>query len=106
MAFIFLDNTVNADTNEDVALAWKTGLGMMDFFSVFSPSLEEIYFFQFGIIPNSKSTKYKYDKLTTDFQNINITIINVNETDAGLYITKDTNNNVDRCCLLVVTGML
>ncbi|CAG2227892.1 unnamed protein product [Mytilus edulis] len=100
--FWMTSNTVNADTNNDVALAWTTGFS--GFFDVFTPLLNTIYIVQSSINPNSPSTKYKYDNSTTDFQNINITIINVNETDAGLYITKDDNKHVDGCCLLVVTA--
>lgn len=101
--FIFSDNTVHANTNEDVALAWTTGIS--DFFDIFTPLLDIIYNVQGVISSNSQSTKYKYDKVSTDFQKINITIINLNDTDAGLYIVKNVQGQVYGCCLLVVTGM-
>lgn len=105
MNIIFSDKTVIADTNEDVALTWTTGL--KDLFDVVTPSsLITIYNVVGGIIPNTISTKYKYNTSSTDVQKINITIVKVNKTDAGLYTTNDEHRQADGCCLLVVTGML
>lgn len=43
--------------------------------------------------------------MTTDVTKINITVMQVNIIDAGLYQTVE-DGKVNGCCLLVVTGMI
>lgn len=58
-----------------------------------------------AIIRNSLKEKYKFNDIATDVRAINITVIGVSKTDAGIY-RAEKNTNVDGCCLLIVTGMI
>lgn len=110
IAIIFVDTTFTAKTNQNVSLSWTTSL--TDFFSVqtHSPYTDEyyiIYVVQGGIFSrNGRTKKYIINTMTKkrDVQVINITIIQVNTSDAGLYST-GTDTHVDGCCLLVVNSM-
>lgn len=45
--------------------------------------------------------------MTRDVKAINITVIRVKKTDAGLYRSEDeATKHVYGCCLLIVTGMI
>ncbi|XP_052062961.1 neural cell adhesion molecule 1-like isoform X2 [Mytilus californianus] len=96
------NKTFTADINQNIALSWTTSL--TDFFNVRPPrSSDVIYQVQGGsIISNFEDRKYIFDKMTQDVKAINITVIRVNMTDAGLY-SAETGGNVDGCCLLIVT---
>ncbi|VDI01159.1 Hypothetical predicted protein, partial [Mytilus galloprovincialis] len=100
--FWMTNKIFTADINQNVTLSWTTSL--TDFFSVRSASSEYIYDVQGGsIIRNLKDSKYIFDFMTQNVKDINITVIRVNTTDAGLY-SAETGGKVDTCCLLIVTA--
>lgn len=71
-----------------------------------SPSSSVIYETDIdSIIDNSQMVNYKFDTRTNDLKAINITVINVNSKDGGLYRTVKSEI-VDGCALLVVKGMI
>ncbi|CAC5374234.1 unnamed protein product [Mytilus coruscus] len=78
---------------------------MTDFFNIQSPSSALIYEVQTGdVIGNFNKDKYVVNSETNDIKAINITVLHVDEKDAGLYRAEDHNHNVNGCCFLVVTG--
>ncbi|CAC5424007.1 unnamed protein product [Mytilus coruscus] len=100
--FWMTENIVTADINTNVAISWTTGI--KEFFSVMSPSSSVIYETDIdSIIDNSRLVKYKFNTRTNDLKAINITVINVNSKDGGLYKAKKGEIE-DGCSLLVVTG--
>ncbi|CAC5374230.1 unnamed protein product [Mytilus coruscus] len=100
--FWMTNTTFTAYINQNVALSWTTSLN--DSFSVKTPSsYRTIYAVHGGsIISNDTSKKYIINTMTKELQVINITVIQVNKTDAGLYRAV-TGRKVDGCCILVVT---
>lgn len=71
-----------------------------------SPSSSVIYETDIdSIIDNSQMVNYKFDTRTNDLKAINITVINVNSKDGGLYRAVKSEI-VDGCALLVVKGMI
>ncbi|XP_071173898.1 protein turtle homolog B-like [Mytilus edulis] len=103
--FWMTNTTVTADINENVSLIWRTSFNNDNSFTVQQNNRSNIiYTAHFGTISvNSKTNNYKFDNMTKDISRINITVISVRKTDAGLYRTVDDNYAVDGCCLLVVT---
>ncbi|XP_052062856.1 nephrin-like [Mytilus californianus] len=100
--FWMTNTTVTAEIEENVELSWRTGFTDNSAISVYAPT-KLIYAVQFGtLIHNSDKKKYKLGEKSKDVSTINITIIRVETTDAGLYRSRD-DLNVNRCCLLVVT---
>lgn len=102
---IFSDSIFTGDINEDVSLSWTTS--MTDFFYIQSPSSALIYQVSGGVfVGNNNKEKHVVNSKTIDIKAINITVLHVDEKDAGLYRAEDINKNVEGCCLLVVTGMM
>ncbi|CAC5402594.1 unnamed protein product [Mytilus coruscus] len=102
--FWMTNNSFTADINENIVLSWTTS--MTDFFMVKSPK-NVIYHVQgYTIISNYKMEKYIFDEMSKDLSAINITVIRVNKTDAGLYSSGNDwrVDMVDGCCLLIVTS--
>ncbi|XP_076111831.1 hemicentin-1-like [Mytilus galloprovincialis] len=100
--FWMTENIIFADINENVTISWTTGI--KEFFSVMSPSSSVIYETDIdSIIDNSQMVNYKFDTRTNDLKAINITVINVNSKDGGLYRAVKSEI-VDGCALLVVKG--
>ncbi|CAC5424009.1 unnamed protein product [Mytilus coruscus] len=91
-----------AEIGKDIDLSWT--IIKADFFTVFDPSLKGIYTVSGGsIFSNTQSLKYKFNNASNDVTAINITVLHLNETDAGIYIAKEAGK-VYGCCLLVVTA--
>lgn len=105
LQIIFSDTTVTAKIDVNDSLIWRTTFNNRNIFTVEKDN-NVIYTAHYGnILVNSQSKKYKFDNITTDVSQINITVMQVNIIDAGLYQTvKD--GEVNGCCLLVVTGMI
>lgn len=106
MAIIFTDTKFTAEIDENVTLSWRTSLTLFN--EVRGPT-DTLFQVQFGtIIPNFSKTKYIFDTpddWTLNESILNITVMNVKKTDAGLYGLFDLRNR-SRCCILVVTSMI
>ncbi|VDI04345.1 Hypothetical predicted protein [Mytilus galloprovincialis] len=101
--FWMTNSIFTGDINEDVSLSWTTS--MTDFFYIQSPSSALIYQVSGGVfVGNNDKEKHVVNSKTIDIKAINITVLHVDEKDAGLYRAEDINKNVEGCCLLVVTG--
>jgi hypothetical protein len=57
------------------------------------------------IVPNTDMNKYKIN--SKDIEQIDISVLNVNQNDSGIYqsVSLSESSNVDGCCLLIITGL-
>ncbi|VDH92933.1 Hypothetical predicted protein [Mytilus galloprovincialis] len=96
-----------AEIGKDVDLSWSIDSTVNIFtFSVFTPSLSVIYEVNAdsnSIISNTQSLKYEFNNASMDLRAINIRVLHLNETDAGMYFAKQ-DTNVYGCCVLVLTA--
>lgn len=106
---LFTDTTFTAEIDENVALSWRTGFSNDDVFVVTTPAKELLFQVVFGsFVTNTDFRgKYKFDDMLQDEHFINFTVMSVDHTDAGLYVSVDEiDENIDGCCVLVVTSMI
>lgn len=96
-----------AEIGKDVDLSWSIDSNADFFsFSVNTPSSAIIYSVSGdSIIVNTPSLKYEFNNASKDVREVNISVLHLNETDAGIYIAKE-GEAVYGCCLLVVTGIV
>jgi hypothetical protein len=95
------DNIFYSHINTDINIIWKTSLGHL--YYVLSPSNRTIYTVIGDIIPNTDMNKYKIN--SKDIEQIDISVLNVSQNDSGIYQSLSASNNVDGCCLLIITGL-
>ncbi|XP_076111618.1 uncharacterized protein LOC143079875 [Mytilus galloprovincialis] len=103
--FWMTNNTFTAGINQNVSLTWTTSF--TDFFSAIAPVKSKVIYVVTGgsLSSNYENGKYIFDKMTRDVKAINITVIRVKKTDAGLYRSEDeATKHVYGCCLLIVTA--
>ncbi|CAC5373118.1 unnamed protein product [Mytilus coruscus] len=104
--FWMTNTTFTAAIDENVALTWRTSFSYDHIFYVMKPTRGILFGVHFGsLISNNKDQeKYKFDNMPQDVRSINITVMSVKQTDAGLYgSVDDYERNVIGCCVLVVT---
>ncbi|CAC5401518.1 unnamed protein product [Mytilus coruscus] len=103
--FWMTNTTFTAAIDGNVTLSWRTSL--TDFFVVMEPTGIPIYVVHGeSIISNIVGTKFKYDVMTLDVSTINIIVMSVMKTDAGLYQSIEDgyrDMEANGCCVLVVT---
>jgi hypothetical protein len=100
----FSDNIFYSYINTDINISWTTSLG--HFYDVLSPSNTTIYKVVAGdMVPNTDMNKYKIN--SKGIQQIDISVLNVNQNDGGIYqsLSLSESSNVDGCCLLIITGL-
>jgi hypothetical protein len=99
----FSDNILYSNINTDINISWTTNLGL--FYNVLSPSNTTIYKVVAGdIVPNTDMKKYMNNPIGTE--QIDISVLNVNQNDGGIYQSVHfQNSKVDGCCLLIITGL-
>ena len=93
------DNIFYSNINTDINISWTTNLGQ--FYDVLAPSNTAIYTVLGDIVPNVGRNKYKINSKGTE--QIDISVLNVNQNDSGIYQSVDSK--VDGCCLLIITGL-
>ncbi|XP_052059593.1 uncharacterized protein LOC127700214 isoform X1 [Mytilus californianus] len=105
--FGMTNTTFTAEIDENVALTWRTSFSYDDIFYVTKHTRRILFGVYFGsrLVNNKKDQeKYKFDNMPQDERFINITVISVKQTDAGLYgSVDDYERNAIGCCVLVVT---
>jgi hypothetical protein len=103
LIFFFSDNIFYSYINTDINISWTTRLGQ--FYHVLSPSNRTIYIVIGDIVPNTDMNKYKIN--SKDIEQIDISVLNVNQNDSGIYqsVSLSESSNVDGCCLLIITGL-
>ena len=98
----FSDNIFYSNINTDINISWKTSLGL--FYYVLSPSNTTICKVVAGdILPNGDMNKYKINSKGTE--EIDISVLNVNQNDGGIYQSVDLSALPNGCCLLIITGL-
>jgi hypothetical protein len=98
----FSDNIFYSNINTETNISWTTSLGQ--FYDVQSPSTTIIYkVIEGSIIPNTDINKYKINSNGTE--QIDISVLNVNQNDGGIYQTVDMSPPPNGCCLLIITGL-
>ena len=99
MDIYFSDRNVTSNISTNVTVVWKTN---------YNPTNQQIYGVSPGGITSSFDwTIYIYYKSPESVQDIDITVIKVNENDGGIYKSKSTlgeNATFDECSLLIITG--
>jgi hypothetical protein len=96
------DNIFYSNINTDINISWKTSLGL--FYYVLSPSNTTICKVVAGdILPNGDMNKYKINSKGTE--EIDISVLNVNQNDGGIYQSVDASLRPNGCCLLIITGL-
>jgi hypothetical protein len=96
------DNIFYSNINTDINISWKTSLGL--FYYVLSPSNTTICKVVAGdILPNGDKNKYKINSKGTE--EIDISVLNVNQNDGGIYQLVDASLRPNGCCLLIITGL-
>ena len=95
------DNIFYSNINTDINITWTTSLGQ--FYDVLSPSNTIIYKVLGDIVPNVGRNKYKVNSKGTE--QIDISVLNVNQNDGGIYQSVDVSLRPNGCCLLIKTGL-
>ena len=97
---LFSDIIFYSNINTDINISWKTSL----FSYVLSPSNTTICKVVAGdILPNGDMNKYKINSKGTE--EIDISVLNVNQNDGGIYQSVDASLRPNGCCLLIITGL-
>ena len=99
--FFLSDNIFYSNINTDINITWTASLGQ--FYDVLSPSNTVIYTVRGVIEPNAEMNKYKINSKGTE--QIDISVLNVNQNDGGIYQSVDVSLRPNGCCLLIKTGL-
>ena len=105
--YFFPERYSTVDITSDGTFGWQTM--HKSSFKVLAPSGSIIYSVDPGgnILANADLSKYMFNTKPESVQNIQITVINVKQTDGGIYKSvslSDQNTNTDECLLLMITG--
>ena len=98
----FSDSIFYSNINTDINISWKTNLGQ--FYDVLSPSKTTIYVVHGNIVPNTGMEK-KYNIKSKGTEQIDISVLNVNQNDSGIYQSVGSSARPNGCCLLIITGL-
>ena len=99
---LFSDSIFYSNINTDINISWKASFGQ--FYDVLSQSNTTIYKVVAGdIISNADKKKYKIN--SKDTEQIDISVLNVNQNDGGIYKSIDFSAGPNGCCLLIITGL-
>ena len=94
------DNIFYSNINTDSNISWTTSLDQ--FYFVRSPSHTTIYIVRGDILPNAGVHKYKINSKGT--AQIDISVLTVNQNDAGIYQSISSAGRPNGCCVLIITG--